>query len=95
VDGPAAAAAILRFTYYWYNFMPLARGTAACGYTTLLALFWAAGMPVTARIPAQCQVSDAFRHARLPACLIDCLLACLLAGWLAGWLACTSCSHLH
>jgi hypothetical protein len=51
--------------------MPLARGTAACGYTTLLALFWAAGMPVTARIPKQCQVSDALRHARLPDCLID------------------------
>jgi hypothetical protein len=36
--------------------MPLARGTAAVGYTTTLALFWAAGMPVTAHIPRDYQV---------------------------------------
>jgi hypothetical protein len=39
-----------------YNFMPLARGTAACGYTALLSLFWAAGMPVTSSIPKDYQV---------------------------------------
>jgi hypothetical protein len=53
---PAAAAAILTYAYYWYNFMPLARGTAAVGYTTILALFWAAGMPVTSPIPPSYQV---------------------------------------
>ncbi|KAG1678968.1 hypothetical protein FOA52_013031 [Chlamydomonas sp. UWO 241] len=53
---PRTARAILTYAYYWYNFMPLARGTAACGYTTILALFWAAGMPVTATIPRDTQV---------------------------------------
>jgi hypothetical protein len=37
--------------------MPLARGTAAVGYTTMLGLFWAAGMPVTQPIPTDYQVS--------------------------------------
>jgi tetratricopeptide (TPR) repeat protein len=55
-DKPRTARAILTFAYYWYNFMPLARGTAACGYTTILALFWAAGMPVAATIPRDTQV---------------------------------------
>lgn len=36
--------------------MPLARGTAAAGYTTMLALFWAAGMPVKVTIPTDYQV---------------------------------------
>ena len=31
--------------------MPLARGSAAVGYMTLLAVFMAADMPITARIP--------------------------------------------
>lgn len=50
------AKCILTFVYYWYNFMPLARGTAACGYTTILALFWAAKIPVTVTIPQDYQV---------------------------------------
>lgn len=36
--------------------MPIARGTAACGYTTILALFWAAGMPISVEIPTGYQV---------------------------------------
>lgn len=47
---------ILKLTYYWYNFMPLARGTAAVGYITLLGLFLAAGMEITANIPEGLQV---------------------------------------
>lgn len=47
---------ILKLTYYWYNFMPLARGTAAVGYITLLGLFLAAGMEITASIPEGVQV---------------------------------------
>jgi hypothetical protein len=43
-----------------YNFMPLARGTAAVGYTSMLSMFWAAGMPVTAPIPKDYQVE--FMH---------------------------------
>ncbi|KAJ3669831.1 hypothetical protein LUZ60_010155 [Juncus effusus] len=42
---------ILRLTYYWYNFMPLSRGTSAVGYTVLLGLFLAANMEVTNEIP--------------------------------------------
>lgn len=48
---PRTAVAVLTFVYYWYNFMPLARGTAVSGYITLLSLFMAAGMPVTEPIP--------------------------------------------
>ena len=59
-DQPRTAQAALRYVYYWYNFMPLARGTAAVGYLTLLALFLAAGMPISARAPP---VSDCF-HAQ-------------------------------
>ena len=50
-DKPAAAVAILTFVYYWYNFMPIARGTAVCGHVTLLSLFAVAGMPLKAAIP--------------------------------------------
>lgn len=39
-----------------YNFMPLCRGTAVVGYITLLGLFLAAGMEVTASIPQGLQV---------------------------------------
>ena len=54
-DKPAAADAVLRYVYYWYNFMPLARGSAAVGYTTILSLFWALGMPVSVNIPKDYQ----------------------------------------
>jgi hypothetical protein len=36
--------------------MPLARGTAVAGYITLLGLFLAANMKVTANIPKNFQV---------------------------------------
>ncbi|OVA17057.1 Tetratricopeptide repeat-containing domain [Macleaya cordata] len=48
--------AILRMTYYWYNFMPLSRGSAAIGYVVLLGLFLAANMEVTDSIPQGLQV---------------------------------------
>ncbi|KAJ4760063.1 Tetratricopeptide repeat protein 13 [Rhynchospora pubera] len=48
--------AILRMTYYWYNFMPLSRGSAAVGYTVMLGLFLAANMEVTTSIPPGVQV---------------------------------------
>ena len=50
-DSPATAKSILKFAYFWYNFMPLARGTAAAGYIFILSMFLAAGMPVSASIP--------------------------------------------
>ena len=48
---PQIAHSALTFVYYWYSFMPLARGTAVTGYVTLLAIFLAADMPITAYIP--------------------------------------------
>ncbi|KAL5706923.1 hypothetical protein ACHQM5_025029 [Ranunculus cassubicifolius] len=47
---------ILTMTYYWYNFMPLSRGTAIVGYTVLLGLFLAANMEITQNIPQGLQV---------------------------------------
>lgn len=48
---PALAQAALQYAYYWYNFMPLARGTALVGYLTLLALFVAADAPIMQPAP--------------------------------------------
>lgn len=48
--------AILRMTYYWYNFMPLSRGSAAVGFVVLLGLFLAANMEFTESIPQGVQV---------------------------------------
>lgn len=56
---PQTAHAALTYVYYWYNFMPLARGTAVTGYITLLAIFLAADMPITSFIP----------KVRTPSCL--------------------------
>ena len=50
-DKPAVAEAALGYAYVWYNFMPLARGSAVVGYITLLGIFLAGGMPVSAPIP--------------------------------------------
>jgi len=54
-DKYVTARIILTYVYYWYNFVPLARDTAACGYTAIL-LFWVAGMPITVGIPKDYQV---------------------------------------
>ncbi|XP_022751228.1 suppressor of RPS4-RLD 1-like isoform X2 [Durio zibethinus] len=48
--------AILRMTYYWYNFMPLSRGTAVVGFVVLLGLLLAANMEFTGNIPKGVQV---------------------------------------
>ncbi|KAF7828654.1 suppressor of RPS4-RLD 1-like isoform X1 [Senna tora] len=48
--------AILRMTYYWYNFMPLSRGSAAVGFVVMLGLFLAANMEFTGNIPQGLQV---------------------------------------
>ncbi|CAN8328331.1 unnamed protein product [Cochlearia groenlandica] len=47
---------ILRMTYYWYNFMPLARGTAVTGFIVLLGLLLAANMEFTENIPKGLQI---------------------------------------
>ncbi len=50
-NAPGLARSALSFAYFWYNFMPLARGTAAAGYVAILAIFLAASMPITSPIP--------------------------------------------
>ncbi|CAG9465078.1 unnamed protein product [Pedinophyceae sp. YPF-701] len=52
----AVAEAALLFAYYWYNLMPLSRGGAVIGYTSVLAAMLAAGVPVESRIPPDTQV---------------------------------------
>jgi len=41
---------ILTLTFYWYNFMPLSRGTAAVGYISLLGLFLSIGYEIDSPI---------------------------------------------
>nr|GLL26427.1 suppressor of RPS4-RLD 1 [Ipomoea trifida] len=48
--------AILRMTFYWYNFMPLSRGSAVVGFVVLLGLLLAANMEFTGSIPEGLQV---------------------------------------
>eukprot|EP01126_Amoeba_proteus_P053953 TRINITY_DN6605_c0_g1_i2.p1 TRINITY_DN6605_c0_g1~~TRINITY_DN6605_c0_g1_i2.p1 ORF type:complete len:250 (+),score=49.54 TRINITY_DN6605_c0_g1_i2:86-835(+) len=42
---------ILTLAFYWYNFMPLSRGTAACGYISMVAMFLAVGVRVNTMVP--------------------------------------------
>jgi len=42
---------ILTLTFYWYNFMPLSRGTAACGYVAMVAMFLALGIKINDLVP--------------------------------------------
>ncbi|KYR01134.1 tetratricopeptide-like helical domain-containing protein (TPR) [Tieghemostelium lacteum] len=46
---------ILSLTYYWYNFMPLSRGSAAIGLTTMLALFLSVDIRISSPIPKDIQ----------------------------------------
>ncbi|KAL2348343.1 hypothetical protein Fmac_002343 [Flemingia macrophylla] len=48
--------AILKMTYYWYNFMPLSRGSAVVGFVVMLGLLLAANMKFTGSIPQGLQV---------------------------------------
>jgi len=41
---------ILTLTFYWYNFMPLSRGSAACGFICLLGMFLALGIEITSQV---------------------------------------------
>ena len=96
-DQPALAQAALRFAYYWYNFMPLARGTALVGYVTILALFLAADMPITQpapKVPPLCRLATqrACVQQQLHVFVLKCscndsyhcfLLACQLVFWTA------------
>jgi len=46
---------ILTVTFYWYNFMPLARGTAACGMVAMIGMFLAVGHRISANVPHKLQ----------------------------------------
>lgn len=43
--------AVLRLTFFWYNFMPLTRGSAAVGWTMLMAMLLAHGYEVCEQAP--------------------------------------------
>jgi len=47
---------ILHLSFYWYNFMPLSRGTAAVGYTVLIALFLSCDTEIDIATPHLVQV---------------------------------------
>ena len=42
---------ILSFVYYFYNLMPLTRGSSVVAYSVALGLFMAIGREVTGKIP--------------------------------------------
>jgi len=44
---------ILTNIFYWYNFMPLSRGTAACGYVTLVGMFLSVGYKINRLVPTK------------------------------------------
>ena len=42
---------ILSFVYYFYNLMPLSRGSSVVAYTVAMGLFMAVGREITGKIP--------------------------------------------
>lgn len=54
-DQERATDTALRFAFYWYNFMPLARGSALCGYVSLLGALLAMGQQLPVAIPQDYQ----------------------------------------
>ncbi|XP_023517940.1 suppressor of RPS4-RLD 1 [Cucurbita pepo subsp. pepo] len=63
--------AILRMSYYWYNFMPLSRGSAAVGFVVLLGLLLAANMEFCGNIPRGLQVDWEALLNFDPNCFVD------------------------
>jgi len=53
IDIDKVSDLILTVTFYWYNFMPLSRGTAACGYVCLVGMFLAIGIKINTLVPAK------------------------------------------
>lgn len=47
---------ILVLVFYWYNFMPLVRGTALCGLVAIHGLLLAAGFEIRGNIPERLQI---------------------------------------
>jgi len=45
---------ILTMAFYWYNFMPLSRGTAATGLVALVSMFLAVGIKIGCAVPERC-----------------------------------------
>jgi len=77
-DDPAGAgAAALRLGFYWFAFMPLARGSAAVGCVLVLASLAAAGVPGSTPPPPGVQVDWEAILASSPA-----EFEAAVAGWL-------------
>lgn len=49
-------ATVVQMFYYWVNFGPLSRGSAACGYVVLWGLMAAAGWRLTEPLPPNIQM---------------------------------------
>jgi tetratricopeptide (TPR) repeat protein len=54
-DDDEAVYWAMRFAHCWYNFMPLARGSAFCGFVFLHAAFLAVGRPIRSAPPPDVQ----------------------------------------
>eukprot|EP00727_Mastigamoeba_balamuthi_P006759 m51a1_g2703 putative tetratricopeptide repeat (843) ;mRNA; r:807055-809826 len=50
-DCEGASALAMRAVFYWYNFMPLSRGTAAVGFAFIQAVHLAVGVALEAPLP--------------------------------------------
>lgn len=55
IDLDRVSDLILTLTFFWYNFMPLSRGTAAAGYMGLLSMFYAIDIEIEGFIPKEFQ----------------------------------------
>ena len=55
-DAVRGGAAALALAYYWFNFMPLARGSAAVGFASLLGALLATGSPAASEPPPGVQI---------------------------------------
>uniref|UniRef100_A0A7S2SK19 Protein O-GlcNAc transferase n=1 Tax=Rhizochromulina marina TaxID=1034831 RepID=A0A7S2SK19_9STRA len=65
------ADAALKFFFYWVNFGPLSRGSAACGYAAVLGIFTALNIDVTRGVPKGLQMDWEAILRRYPGEFVD------------------------
>jgi hypothetical protein len=70
---------ILHLAFYWYNFMPLSRGTAAVGYMTMIGLFLSLDYEIAVATPPNTQVDWEAILGPSPAAFIKASLALSLS----------------
>jgi len=52
---PRCVEHVLTLAFYWYNFMPLSRGTAACGLISIVAMLLALDLELSDNLPEEIQ----------------------------------------